>query len=160
MTQFLVLSPFPEIPAALLIQTINLIYIRNIANRCLRNYSSIMQLRKRILKNIKGELSMSIRDYFENLRHEREKQKKKESAQKVISGLAIGAAIGGAIGILFAPKAGKETRQEISGKVKETTAATKEKVKETVQEVKDKVDELKDKRIAIVDKTADTAGER
>ncbi|MDZ4059529.1 MAG: YtxH domain-containing protein [Bacteroidales bacterium] len=72
---------------------------------------------------------MSIRDYFENLKNERERQKKKESAQKVISGLAIGAAIGGAIGILFAPKAGKETRQEISGKVKETAAATREKVK-------------------------------
>lgn len=103
---------------------------------------------------------MSIKGYFENLKQERENRQKRESAKKVLSGLAIGTAIGGVFGILFAPKAGKETRQEISGKVKETTAATKEKVKETVQEVKDKVDELKDKRIAIVDKTADTAGER
>ena len=91
---------------------------------------------------------MSIRGYFENLRNEREKQQKKESALKVLSGLAIGAVIGGAIGILFAPKAGKETRQEISGKVKET-----------VQEIKDKVEELKDKRLAVVDKATDTAGE-
>lgn len=101
---------------------------------------------------------MSIRGYFENLRHEREKQQKKENALKVLSGLAIGTAIGGAIGILFAPKAGIETRQEISGKVKETAAATREKVKETVQEVKEIVEELKDKRLAIVDKTTDTAG--
>ena len=102
---------------------------------------------------------MSIRNYLENLRNERERQQRKESALKVLSGLAIGTVIGGAIGILFAPKAGKETRQEISGKVKETAAATREKVKETVREVKDKVEELKDKRIAIVDKTTDTAGE-
>jgi gas vesicle protein len=102
---------------------------------------------------------MSIRNYFENLRYEREKQQKKESALKVLYGLAIGSAIGGVIGILFAPKAGKETREEISGIVKETAAATSVKVKETVQEVKDKVEELKDKRLAIVDKTTDTAGE-
>jgi len=57
---------------------------------------------------------MSIRDYIENLRYEREKQQKKETAMKVLSGLAIGTVIGGVIGILFAPKAGKETRQEIS----------------------------------------------
>jgi gas vesicle protein len=102
---------------------------------------------------------MSIKGYFENLRHEREKQQRKESALKVIYGLAIGSAIGGAIGILFAPKAGEETRKEISGKVKETAAATREKVKETVQEVKNKVEELKDKRLAIVEKSTDTVNE-
>jgi gas vesicle protein len=102
---------------------------------------------------------MSIKGYFENLRHEREKQQRKESALKVLYGLVIGSAIGGAIGILFAPKAGVETRQEISGKVKETAAATREKVKETVQEVKDKVEELKDKKLAIVDKKDDKAAE-
>ena len=102
---------------------------------------------------------MSIKGYFENLRKERERQQRKESALKVLSGLAIGSAIGGAIGILFAPKAGKETRAEISAKMKETAAATNEKVKETVQEVKEKVEELKDKRLAIVDKDADSADE-
>ena len=102
---------------------------------------------------------MSIRGYIENLRYEREKQQKKETALKVLSGLAIGTVIGGVIGILFAPKAGKETRQEISEKVKETAAVTGEKVKETVQEVKDKVEELKNKRPAKVDKTTDPAGD-
>ena len=98
---------------------------------------------------------MTIKGYFENLRHEREKQRRKESALRVLSGLAIGSLIGGIAGVLFAPKAGKETRQEIAEKVKETAAATREKVKETVDEVKEKVEELKDKKIAIVDKTAD-----
>ena len=98
---------------------------------------------------------MSIKGYFENLKHERERQQRKESALKVLSGLAIGTLIGGIAGVLFAPKAGKETRQEIAEKVKETAAATREKVNETVHEVKEKVGELKDKRVAVVDKTAD-----
>ncbi len=102
---------------------------------------------------------MSIRGYMENLRYERERQQKKETALKVLSGLAIGTVIGGVIGILFAPKAGKETRQEISEKVKETAAVTGEKVKETLQEVKDKVEELKDKKLTMVDKTTDSAGD-
>ena len=97
---------------------------------------------------------MSIKSYLENIRYEREKQQRKESARKVLSGLAIGSVVGGIAGILYAPKAGKDTRQEIAGKIKDTAAATKEKVKETVQEVKEQVEDLKDKRIAIVDKTA------
>jgi len=101
---------------------------------------------------------VSIKGYFENLRYEREKQQRKEAALKVLSGLAIGSLIGVIAGVLFAPKAGKETRQEIAEKVKETAAATSEKVKETMHEVKEKVEELKDKRIAVVDKTADPKG--
>lgn len=101
---------------------------------------------------------MSIKGYFENLRYEREKQQRKESALKVLSGLVIGSLIGGIAGVLFAPKAGKETRQEIAEKVKEAAAVTREKVKETVHEVKEKAEELKDKRIAAVDKTADPTG--
>ena len=101
---------------------------------------------------------MSIKGYLENIRYEREKQQRKESARKVLSGLAIGSVVGGLAGILYAPKAGKETRQEIAGEIKDTAAATKEKVKETVQEVKEQVEDLKDKRIAIVDKTAYNTG--
>ena len=98
---------------------------------------------------------MSIKGYFENLRHERERQQRKESALKVLSGLAIGTLIGGIAGVLFAPKAGKETQQEIAEKVKDAADATREKVNETVHEVKEKVEELKDKRIAVVDKKDD-----
>ena len=101
---------------------------------------------------------MSIKGYFENLRYEREKQQRKEGVLKVLSGLAIGSLIGGIAGVLFAPKAGKETRQEIAEKVKETAAATREKVNETVYEVKEKVEELKDKRIDVADQTADPTG--
>jgi gas vesicle protein len=100
---------------------------------------------------------MSIKGYFEDLKQERGKKQRKESARKVLSGVMIGSAIGATAGILFAPKAGKETRQDISKKVKETAATAKEKVQETVDEVKEKMDGLKDKKIAIVEKTVETA---
>ena len=98
---------------------------------------------------------MSIKSYFEDLNHQREKQQRKENALKVLSGVAIGSVIGGFTGVLLAPKAGKETRQEIAEKVKVTATAAREKVNETMHDVKEKVEELKDKKIAVVDKTAD-----
>jgi gas vesicle protein len=100
---------------------------------------------------------MTIKGYFEDLKQERGKKQRKESARKVLSGVVIGSAIGAAAGILFAPKAGKETRQDISKKVKETAATAKEKVQETVDEVKEKMESMKDKKIAIVEKTGETA---
>jgi gas vesicle protein len=100
---------------------------------------------------------MSIKSYFEDLKQERGKKQKKESARKVLSGVVIGSAIGATAGILFAPKAGKETRQDISKKVKETAATAKEKVQETVGEVKEKMEGLKEKKTAIVDKAVETA---
>ncbi len=93
---------------------------------------------------------MTIKAYFENLKQEREKKQKKENALKVMYGIIIGSAIGGAAGILFAPKAGKETRQEISGKVKDTTTAAKEKIRETVEEIKEKVESLKEKKDGVI----------
>ncbi len=102
---------------------------------------------------------MSAKGYFENLKHKREKKQRKENALKVMYGIIIGSAIGGAAGILFAPKAGKETRQEISGKVKESAAFAKEKIRETVEEIKEKVESLKEKRDSIINEIGKTAEE-
>ena len=102
---------------------------------------------------------MSIKGYFENLKQERNKKQRKENVLKVLYGIMIGSAIGGAAGILFAPKAGKETRQEISGKVKKSAAFAKEKIRDTVEEVKEQVEGLKEKKSAIVDKIGETAEE-
>ena len=115
---------------------------------------------------------MSIMGYFENLRYKRERQQRKGSALRIMSGLAIGSLLGGIAGVLFAPKAGKETRQEITEKVKETAAATKEKVvaakdkvsetfyeiKEKVEEVKEKGKELKDEKLDDIDQKDDPIG--
>ena len=45
----------------------------------------------------------------------KEKETKKK---KGLGKVAVGAAIGVGLGVLFAPKSGKETRQDISNKVK------------------------------------------
>jgi gas vesicle protein len=44
----------------------------------------------------------------------------------LVKGLVIGGLIGAAIGILFAPKSGKETRQDIAGKADELLVKAKE----------------------------------
>ncbi len=64
-------------------------------------------------------------------------------------GLVIGAIIGGIAGLLFAPKTGKETREDVKKvlkdsevKFKETTEKAKvmaEKAKDTVEEIVDTV---------------------
>ncbi|MFO7888617.1 MAG: YtxH domain-containing protein, partial [Eubacteriales bacterium] len=55
---------------------------------------------------------------------------KKEKAKDIGIGAGIGAAIGTLAGILFAPKPGKETREDIKNKTKEVS----EDVKSTVEE--------------------------
>ena len=54
------------------------------------------------------------------------------------AGFAAGAAIGAAIGILFAPKAGAETRHDIADKSK-VFGTVKEKCVNTVNAVKEKI---------------------
>ncbi len=65
------------------------------------------------------------------------KEKKKSGLGKV----AVGAAIGVGLGVLFAPKSGKETRNDIKEKVKTLTSKEyqdefKRKVKELESEIK------------------------
>lgn len=49
-----------------------------------------------------------------------------EKDSDLVKGLVIGGLIGAAIGILFAPKSGKETRQDIAGKADELLVKAKE----------------------------------
>jgi gas vesicle protein len=65
------------------------------------------------------------------------KEEKKKAVKKLAVGAGIGAAVGVAAGLLFAPKSGKETREQIAKTAKEAA----EKVKETAKEVKEKIEE-------------------
>ena len=65
------------------------------------------------------------------------KEKKKSGLGKVVAGAAIGVGLG----VLFAPKSGKETRNDIKEKVKTLTSKEyqdefKRKVKELESEIK------------------------
>jgi gas vesicle protein len=61
--------------------------------------------------------------------------------------LVLGAIIGGIAGLLFAPKSGKETREDMKKVVKDSEAKIKEtaeKAKVIFEKSKDKVDEIVD----------------
>lgn len=68
----------------------------------------------------------------------------KEDNNNVVSfikGVALGAAVGAAIGVLFAPKSGKETRQDIS----DAASKAKEKVEASLKKTYSDLGELADK---------------
>lgn len=50
----------------------------------------------------------------------------KNSLVYLLAGFGLGALVGAAAGILFAPKAGEETREELGEKAKELKGRTKE----------------------------------
>ena len=54
----------------------------------------------------------------------------------IVKGLVIGGLIGAAIGILFAPKSGKETRQDIADKADELLSKAKEEYEKAVEKSK------------------------
>lgn len=69
----------------------------------------------------------------------------KGNAGKFVAGALIGAAAGAIAGILFAPKAGKETRKDIANKAKEYTEKGKEIAKKSEVAVKGAIKETAEK---------------
>ena len=92
----------------------------------------------------------------------------------LVNGLLIGGLIGAAIGILFAPKSGKETRQDIADKADELLVKAREEYKKAavkskeayeaaVRRLKDaegtareKVEEIEEKISELAHQSADT----
>lgn len=66
------------------------------------------------------------------------KVSRKQTAKNVAIGAGIGTAVGVAAGVLLAPKAGKETREDIV----KTTKDTLETVKEGLNVAKEKIEEI------------------
>lgn len=62
----------------------------------------------------------------------------------MLAGVGLGAIIGAAAGLLFAPKAGSETREELAGKLKELKGKTEEWLNEqrAKRHVKDAIEEV------------------
>lgn len=80
---------------------------------------------------------------------------KKEKVAKKKSGTGkflLGAAIGAGLGILFAPKAGSETRRDLKNKLNELAKKVKEiDVQEVKEQLQDKIAEIKEE-LADLDK--------
>lgn len=76
---------------------------------------------------------MSIKDYFIARQREIDRKRKLDTASKVGVGLTIGTLVGSAVGVLFAPKSGKETREDL-----------KDVAEKSVETIKTKTNELGD----------------
>ncbi|WP_149243642.1 YtxH domain-containing protein [Dyadobacter sp. 32] len=80
------------------------------------------------------------------------------------TGLLLGAALGACLALLYAPKSGEQTRQELKdladqqkGKLKDQWDHAKETGSQAVHSVKDKMDSLGDQAKGTVDEYADRA---
>jgi gas vesicle protein len=79
-------------------------------------------------------------------------------------GLAIGAVVGAVVGVvaglLFAPKSGKETRQDIKNTTKKTAEAIKKEASKIEAELKETLSSLEPKLKSLKGKTLDVAKEK
>ena len=90
---------------------------------------------------------MSLTKYIEQRRLEREREVRRKIRKEKLSNAAkitVGAAVGAGIGILFAPKSGKETREDIVKATKDGVEYVSENVNNAVKVVADKAKEVKE----------------
>ena len=90
---------------------------------------------------------MSLSKYIEQRRLEREREvRRKIRKEKAVSAakIAAGVAVGAGVGILFAPKSGKETREDIVRVTKDGVEYVSENVNSAVKAVAEKAKEVKE----------------
>lgn len=88
---------------------------------------------------------MGIADYLEQKRKAQIRKARIEDAKRVSLGLFLGTAIGGAAGLLFAPKSGAETREDIANAAKDAVDNVKSASNQAIGAVRDKANEAVDK---------------
>lgn len=86
---------------------------------------------------------MKLKDLLYLKRREREIEEKKTSAKRLVTGTAIGTVLGAVTGLLLAPKSGKETREDISEKTKETTDNVKKTMKDSVDAIRESEEQIR-----------------
>ena len=80
---------------------------------------------------------MILRDLLDLVSNEKRKKERAKAAQKFAVGMGVVATVGVATGILFAPKSGKETREDLKSKAVDTMETIKDTVQKNVETVKD-----------------------
>ena len=82
-----------------------------------------------------------------------------ENNSDLLVGLFIGGLIGTALGILYAPKSGKETREDISGKANELLVKAKDAVEKSKTAYEEAVKLLKGLEISAKEKMEEVKSE-
>lgn len=96
---------------------------------------------------------MRIKDYLEKRKAEKKKAARKKAAKNATISVGVGAAVGLTAGVLLAPKAGKETREDIANNAKKAADVVSENTKKAV----DKVSETSKKAVGTVRETINDA---
>ena len=87
---------------------------------------------------------MILTKWYEKRKKEKQRKLKIQTAKKILIGTAAGSVSGILGGLLFSPKSGKETREDIANTSKELTNNIKEKTIELKETINDKVSDAKD----------------
>jgi gas vesicle protein len=80
---------------------------------------------------------MTIRHLLDMVNRDKRKKERVKAALEISIGMGIATALGVAIGVLIAPKAGKETREDLKIKAEHTIEAIKHTAHEKAEMVKD-----------------------
>jgi gas vesicle protein len=80
---------------------------------------------------------MILGDLLDLVSKEKRKKERVKTARKLAVGIGSVAAAGVATGILFAPKSGKETREDLKKKAVNTVETIRDKVRKKAEMVKD-----------------------
>ena len=102
---------------------------------------------------------MIMRDLLDLAGKEKRRKERVKAVQKCAIGMGIVVTVGVATGILFAPKSGKETRENMKNKAVNTVETIKDTVKNKAKAVKNKAETVKNKAETVKDSTAQAAKE-
>lgn len=98
-------------------------------------------------------------DRVRNARSDREKSIRRNQAGVLALGVSIGCTVGAVAGVLFAPKAGKETREDVSRRSKDAWEKIKDNTSSTGQRLVSAVEEKGSQVYAAAEKCVDAAKE-
>jgi len=98
-------------------------------------------------------------DRLRNVRSDREKSIRRNQAGALALGVSIGCTVGAVAGVLFAPKAGKETREDVGRRSKDAWEKIKDNTASTGQRLVTAVEEKGSQVYAAAEKCVDAAKE-
>lgn len=98
-------------------------------------------------------------DRLRNVRSDREKSMRRNQAGALALGISIGCTVGAVAGVLFAPRAGKETREDVSRRSKDAWVKIKDTTSSTGQRLVTAVEEKGSQVYAAAEKCVDAAKE-